>query len=188
MSLTRLVSGGQTGVDRAALDAALEAALDFDDLRTEDLRAEHFEVGGWCPKGRRAEDGPLPVLYPLHLTLFAAYAQRTEWNVRDSDATLIFTRGPLTGGTALTAELAEKYERPHLVVNLNGEGGDAYVGGAHAGGDGEPGPIADRIARWLEEADVETLNVAGPRESGEPGIYEAVRPIVRAVLRRAVSP
>lgn len=177
MTLTRLVSGGQTGVDRAALDAALEAALEV-----EDLTVENFEVGGWCPKGRRAEDGPLPERYPLEETPSEAYGQRTEWNVRDSDGTLIFTRGPLTGGTALTAELAEKYGRPHLVVDLEGEVGDVDAGGDHA-----VEPTADRIADWLAEADLETLNVAGPRESGESGIYEEVRPIVRAVLRRVVA-
>ena len=82
--LTRIVSGGQTGVDRAALDVALELSI---------------PCGGWCPKGRKAEDGALPARYPLKETPSEEYAQRTTWNVRDSDGTLILTHGAPTGGT-----------------------------------------------------------------------------------------
>lgn len=156
MPLHRLVSGGQTGVDRAALDAALES--------------DGVEVGGWCPRGRRAEDGRIADRYPLDETPSDAYAQRTEWNVRDSDATLIFTRGPVTGGTALTLDLAEQQGRPHRVVDLSGE----------ASAD----RIAEEVADWIRVESVEVLNVAGPREGGAPGIYDHVRPLVRAVLDR----
>ena len=99
-----LVSGGQTGVDRAALDVALALGI---------------ACGGWCPRGRRAEDAPLPRRYPLNETPSADYAQRTGWNVRDSDATLLLTPLPPDGGTALTLELAERMGRPHLAVDLH---------------------------------------------------------------------
>ncbi|MEM9017747.1 MAG: putative molybdenum carrier protein, partial [Verrucomicrobiota bacterium] len=97
-----LVSGGQTGVDRAALDWAL---------------AHGVACGGWCPAGRRAEDGPIPDFYPLCETPLTDYAQRTEWNVRDSHGTLLIVRQfPLIGGTKLTKDFATKWNRPCLVV------------------------------------------------------------------------
>jgi Circularly permutated YpsA SLOG family len=90
-----IVSGGQTGADRAALDWAL---------------ARGIECGGWCPKGRKAEDGPIDPKYPLKETPSAAYIQRTEWNVRDSDATVVFSVNPfLTGGSKSTVEFARKH-------------------------------------------------------------------------------
>ena len=91
--IRRIVSGGQTGVDRAALDVALSLGI---------------PCAGWCPRGRRAEDGPIDARYPLNETPSTSYAKRTEWNVRDSDATLILARLPLGGGTALTERLARK--------------------------------------------------------------------------------
>ncbi len=92
----KIVSGGQTGVDRAALDAALALGV---------------PCGGWCPRGRRAEDGEIPARYPLRETPLPTYEQRTEWNVRDADGTLVLTRGPASGGTALTLALAERLGR-----------------------------------------------------------------------------
>ncbi|WP_457665119.1 putative molybdenum carrier protein [Thiolapillus sp.] len=100
----RIVSGGQTGVDRAALDVALQLGL---------------PCGGWCPKGRLALDGPLEERYPLHETESADYAVRTRLNVRDSDATLILNCGELTGGTAYTLRVAEKLGRPVLVQDMD---------------------------------------------------------------------
>lgn len=135
----RIVSGGQTGVDRAALDAALELGV---------------ECGGWCPQGRRAEDGAIAERYPLSETPERNYEQRTEWNVHDSDATLILTgKLPLTGGTVLTREFALKHARPFMIVDP-------------ASGDSED------VMQWLAENNVATLNVAGPRESLQPGIYK----------------
>jgi hypothetical protein len=99
----RIVSGGQTGVDRAALDVALELGLG---------------CGGWCPNGRLAEDGRIPDRYPLVETPSADYPQRTEWNVRDSGGTLILFRDELTGGSAFTARVAERSGRPCLAVDL----------------------------------------------------------------------
>lgn len=143
-------SGGQTGVDRATLDAAL---------------AEGFRIGGWCPQGRRAEDGPIPPRYPLQETPTPDYDERTRWNVRDTDATLILTRGTPSGGTATTIEAAHTLEKPLYVIDLD-ESTDV-----------EP------AAAWVRANDVAVLNVAGPRESSAPGIYEEARAFVTALLR-----
>src|SRR5512135_124388 len=102
--VARIVSGGQTGVDRAALDAARQLGL---------------ECGGWCPRGRRAEDGKVASGYPLRETPSEDYAQRTEWNVRDSDATLVLTHGRPAGGTALTIAVARRLGKPLLVLDLD---------------------------------------------------------------------
>lgn len=102
----RIISGGQTGADRAALDFAI---------------AHGVPHGGWCPKGRRAEDGGVPDRYALQATPSKEYGQRTEWNVRDAGATVIFTIGPeLTGGSELTAECTVKHGKPwlHLAEGL----------------------------------------------------------------------
>lgn len=134
----RIVSGGQTGVDRAALDVALALGL---------------ACGGWVPKGRRAEDGPLPACYPVRQTPDRTYGRRTRWNVRDADATLVLTRGVPTGGTALTIACARALGRPYRVVDLDG--------------DRDP----ESVRAWLTRHGVRVLNVAGPRESGQPGIH-----------------
>jgi hypothetical protein len=145
----RIVSGGQTGVDRGALDAAIE------------LRVPH---GGWCPRGRRAEDGTIPARYQLRETRSGRYAVRTRQNVLDSSGTLILCRGPLTGGTALTHRLAAKYGKPCLVVDLTG--------------------VVDlcQLRDWLVEQQLEVLNVAGPRESTSPGIAEQARRLLVQLL------
>ena len=146
----RIVSGGQTGVDRAALDVALELGLD---------------CGGFCPRGRRADDGRIPERYPLIETSSRGYAQRTSWNVRDSDATLVLHLGRLQGGTALTLRLARRLGRPCLAVDL---GSDPHA--------------ARTIRDWLGRSRPRVLNVAGPRESVAPGIAARVRTILRAAL------
>ena len=145
----QVVSGGQTGVDRAALDVALERGI---------------PCGGACPASRRAEDGRIPDRYPLTELPGNGYPERTERNVVDADATLILTRGPLTGGTRLTADLARRHGRPFLVVDL----------------DTDPDPA--EAAHWLRERAVHTLNVAGPRESGAPGIHAQAAAYLRALL------
>lgn len=138
--MLKVVSGGQTGVDRAALDVALALGM---------------PCGGWCPRGRLAEDGAIADRYPLRETPSAEHAERTAWNVRDSDGTLVLTWGTPTGGTALTIDLARRGEKPCLVVNLE-EGGDAA-----------------RVRDWVSAHSVATLNVAGPRASSHPAVYEA---------------
>ena len=146
MTIT-IVSGGQTGVDRAALDLALELGL---------------ACGGFCPRGRIAEDGRIDDRYPLIETPSADYAERTEWNIVHSDATLILHRGHLSGGTALTARLARRQGKPLRLVDL----------AEH------PDPAA--VAAWV--ASFRVLNVAGPRQSQSPGIYRAAREFLRQVL------
>ncbi|PKO18727.1 molybdenum cofactor carrier [candidate division BRC1 bacterium HGW-BRC1-1] len=100
----KIVSGGQTGVDRAALDLALELGI---------------PCGGWCPNGRLAEDGPIPDSYPLTETTYSDYRVRTRKNIEESDATLVLTVGRPTGGTALTVRLAQELRKPCLVVDLD---------------------------------------------------------------------
>ena len=140
--MLKVVSGGQTGVDRAALDAAAAAGL---------------ARGGWCPRGRRAEDGPIDAAYPLQETPSDDYAERTEWNVRDSDGTLVLTRGAASPGTAFTIEVARDLGRPLLVLDLAGE------------------PDPERARLFVEAERLGVLNVAGPRESQNPGIGAAAR-------------
>lgn len=149
MDLQKIVSGGQTGVDRAALDAAL---------------AHNVPVGGWCPKGRRAEGGTIPNRYSLSETPSDAYAQRTAWNVRDSDGTLLIAPPPLEGGTALTRSEAEERGKPVLHVRP-----------------ADPVPVP-MIRVWGTENDVRVLNVAGPRASEVDGIYDDARRILDVLL------
>ena len=134
----RILSGGQTGVDRAALDASLQVGI---------------PCGGWCPAGRRAEDGVIPERYPLCEAATNEYAERTRLNVRDSDATLILARLPLVGGTALTQDCAEALGRPVLVLDPADPTG------------------VDIARRWMRQHAIEILNVAGPRASTEPGMH-----------------
>lgn len=156
-----IVSGGQTGVDRAALDFALEHGLPH---------------AGWCPQGRRAEDGPLAPCYQLEETPSHRYSQRTKWNIRDSDATVVFTvaREP-QGGTALTLDVARNTGKPvmHLARDAEAMGPTASAIRRQA----------ERLCEFLQAHDVTTLNVAGPRESQEP---EAARHAI-AVLSSAMS-
>lgn len=167
--LERIVSGGQTGVDRAALDAAIAAGLLH---------------GGWCPRGRRAEDGPIDARYELRETESADYAVRTEWNVRESDATLILARGPLQGGTALTLRLARRWDRPHRVVDLGKSDLDESNREASDRDDADrKGPTSPAdVATWLAEAEARILNVAGPRESTSPGIGKLAETWLRQLL------
>lgn len=145
----KLISGGQTGVDRAALDVALSLGI---------------PCGGWCPRNRRAEDGVIPARYPLLETPSEDYACRTEWNVRAADGTLILGRGPLQGGTALTAELARQYGKPLRLLDL-----------------AAPPHLAE-TARWLGQCRIRVLNVAGPRESSQPGIYSQAVSFLQRLL------
>lgn len=147
--LSKIVSGGQTGVDRAALDAAISTGLPH---------------GGWCPRGGRAEDGTIPDHYRLVEASSVNYAVRTFLNVRDSDGTLILSRGELSGGTRLTLDFARRLGRPYLVVMLDGEDHTA------------------EILNWIAEREIAVLNVAGPRESSAPGIHAEAKDLFTKVL------
>lgn len=150
----KVISGGQTGVDRAALDVAMTFGL---------------PAGGWCPRGRAAEDGVIPPKYPLTETRSPELHVRTQRNVETSSATLVLTRGSPTGGTRYTVEVACSMRRPILVVDL----GDPSVDASSA------------VADWLRDVKPRVLNVAGPRESGAPGISEQASRVLAQALKRA---
>jgi hypothetical protein len=148
-----IVSGGQTGADRAALDFAIRASLPH---------------AGWCPRGRLAEDGPLEARYELRETPTPHYAERTAWNVRDSDATVLFTLKPeLAGGTRLTGEVAASQGKPLL-----------HLCAAEAG----PLEAAVTLRQFLAEHKVARLNVAGPRASQESEITAYVDAVLSAAI------
>lgn len=140
LTLEKIVSGGQTGADRAGLDVAMKFGL---------------HVGGYCPKGRLAEDGTVPECYPLIELTKGGYSARTERNVIESDGTLIFNIGKLSGGTRLTVECVLKHNKPHLVIQLDAAS-----------------PNVATLSEWLEQNNIRVLNVAGPRESKTPGVHQ----------------
>lgn len=155
MALQRIVSGAQTGVDRAALDVALELAI---------------PCGGWVPKGRIDEYGRIPDRYPnLVETESAEFSERTAANVRDATGTLIVSRGRLTGGSLYTQEVALRLGRPCLHLDLEEMSqADALA----------------RLDEWLKAENIEVLNVAGPRESKGPEIHGQVVSLLRVALGR----
>ena len=136
--IKRIISGGQTGADRAALDFAIKMDLPH---------------GGWVPKGRLAEDGPLPGKYQLQEMPTTNYPKRTEQNVIDSDGTLIITHGKLTGGSRLTKEFAENQKRPCLHIDLN---------------ETSTPEAAEQVIQWVIENRIGVLNIAGSRASKDP--------------------
>lgn len=145
VTLVKIVSGGQTGADRAALNWAMTRGVLH---------------GGWCPRGRKAEDGTIGPDYRLTETPSDSYVQRTEWNVRDSDGTVILSLSrTLTGGSRRTAELAQQHGKPWL----------------HLSKDANKGNAGERLRRFVQEHHIRVLNVAGPRASTEPDIGEFVR-------------
>jgi len=155
MRIERVISGGQTGADRGALDAAI------------DLGIPH---GGFCPKGRLAEDGEVPARYALVELANRAYEGRTRKNVESSDATIVFTRGKPTGGSALTIAHAEKSGKPVLAIDLNASSSfDACI----------------TLDAFVQRLHPRVLNVAGSRESQSPGMAASVREIVRRALADA---
>lgn len=151
--IRRIVSGGQTGADRAALDAA---------------QALGIETGGWVPRNRWAEDGRIPDRYPdMKETSATDPAVRTECNVRDSDGTVVFSRGPVTGGTKWTVEAGGKLRRPVLHLDLATQPADA---------------AARRLRAWTVAENIAVLNVAGPRESEDGDIYTVVRSVLESAF------
>lgn len=153
--IEKVVSGGQTGVDRAGLDAAQAAGL---------------PIGGYCPKGRLAEDGTVPECYPLIELESDRYASRTEKNVVESDGTLVLNCGELTDGTRATVEYARQHGRPYLVLQLDKD------------------PDLEECRNWLKRHDLKTLNVAGPRESKCPGIYRQALVFLQRLFGAAPQP
>jgi len=148
----KIVSGGQTGADRAALDWAL---------------ANDVGHGGWCPRGRLAEDGVIAAKYDLAETPDDKYSQRTEWNVRDSDATVIFSRAArLRGGSLFTMEMAALHDKPCL----------------HLSGLQDAPENARQLRDFLRRHRVRKLNVAGPRASGERTVGAMVHEIFDNLL------
>src|SRR5262245_38159787 len=153
--LRKIVSGGQTGVDRGALDAALAA---------------RFPCGGWCPEGRLAEDGAIADCYPITVLAGAGYEERTLRNVLDSDGTAILCPGKLEGGTRLTAEYCAGHGKPCLVID------------AHAA---LPNEAAREIAAFIGRERIRVLNLAGPRASKWPAAREYAFDVVSRLLGRA---
>jgi hypothetical protein len=139
-----IISGGQTGADQAALDAAIALGIPH---------------GGWLPKGRKTENGPLPLRYELQELNSKRYRDRTEHNILAADGTLIFSFGPLTGGSALTEALAIRHNRPFLHIDFE------LI---------EREEAAALVERWLGDNQIGVVNIAGSRASNEPRIYEAV--------------
>ena len=143
VQLHQIVSGGQTGADRAALDAGMALGI---------------AIGGACPKGRLAEDGPLASRYPLR-EITGGYRQRTKTNVVDSDGTVIFFRGVPEGGTEATLAFCIKLKKPYCLIDMN----EIRVARA-----------ATLINQFITAKNIHILNIAGARESRLPGIYEFV--------------
>lgn len=141
-------------MDRAALDVAIDLGI---------------PCGGWCPQGRRAEDGTISERYPLHETQSLNYAQRTQWNVRDTDGTLILYQPPLTGGTLLTKEYALRMRKPYFIAELGND------------------DLATLILNWIDTEQIRVLNIAGPRESQRPGIYKKAYTILNQVFAHVKS-
>ena len=150
--LRKIISGGKAGADRAALDVAIK------------MNIPH---GGWIPKGRRTEKGPLPSKYLLQEMQSSSYAERTEKNVIDADGTVIFSHGTLTGGSELTRHLAHKHRRPCLHFDLN------RVIAFNA---------AQQLNSWLQDNQIEVLNVAGTRGSHDPRIYRATTDVLQTAF------
>jgi hypothetical protein len=152
-----IVSGGQTGADRAALDFAIRYGLPH---------------GGWCPRGRLAEDGRLDAIYCLQETPSPRYEERTRWNVRDSDATLVVTiNRRASGGTGLTLGACRQFGKPCLHLSAETTPDVATA--------------ADQLVQFVQTHQVQRLNVAGPRATQEPEVGAFVHALLAAALEQA---
>jgi hypothetical protein len=151
--IKKIISGGQTGADRAALDVAIALGIPH---------------GGWIPKGRKTERGPLPAKYQLREMPTAEYPKRTEQNVKDSDGTLIVSHGELSRGSDFTRQMAVKHGKPWIHVDVNKVWVEATV---------------QIIRAWISGNNIEVLNVAGPRASKDREIYSTTARILKAVLQ-----
>jgi len=149
--IEKIISGGQTGVDQGALDAALDIKVD---------------CGGWCPKGRKSEMGIIQAKYPLVEDSSSAYPSRTRKNILDSDGTLIISSSSiLIGGSKLTKRIAQEIGKPIYVTNI-----DFIISDVHR--------VCADVANWIMQNSIKVLNVAGSRESNRPGIQKTVRDFV----------
>ena len=151
--MLQIISGAQTGVDRTALDAALES---------------NECCGGWCPEGRKAEDGVIPARYPVKALNGKSYRQRTRKNVQESDGTAIIYFGVLRGGTEQTLHFCMNERKPYLLID---------------GQEVKPERAAERINAFLYGLKGETLNFAGPRASSDARGYEYTRLAVEHFIR-----
>lgn len=151
--LKKVISGGQTGADQAGLDVALKLGIPH---------------GGWIPKGRMTEDGPLPEKYDLQEMPTESYPKRTERNILDADGTLIVSHGKLTGGSKLTIDLAQKHCRPFLHLDLKS------ISMSYA---------SRMLSSWLTDNGIKVLNVAGTRGSKDPEIYGATSRLLEGTLK-----
>ncbi|HDO06813.1 MAG TPA: molybdenum cofactor carrier [Bacteroidetes bacterium] len=149
----KIISGGQTGVDRAAMDFALE---------------NNIPCSGWCPKGRRAEDGIIPLSYPLRETKESRYRERTIKNVEESQGLLVFVDGKPDKGTVLAIDQAEKRNIPTYIIYLTMNVEDQETG----------------ILSLLENSDISVINIVGPRESNNPGIYNKTKAFLEELFPR----
>jgi len=155
-SLVKIISGGQTGADRGGLDAAIELGI---------------EHGGWCPYGRRADDGRVPFKYQLRELTTSDYPSRTRTNIEESDGTIVFVVGPVTPGSRFTLALCKEIDKPHLVLRLNE--GAVF--------------LARRLRFWLTQNAIRVLNVAGSRELYSPGIQQGVANVMKLALQDGVQ-
>ena len=162
-SSLKVVSGGQTGVDRAALDAAMELG---------------FDVGGWCPRDRRSEDGAVPTKYPLRETAARSYAVRTEWNVRDSDGTLILVLNEISSGTRLTVDAAKSHGKPLKIEYLAAQKSQGLLTA-----DASLSEKITSVGEWIQREKIRILNIAGPRGSSSEDMYPRAKEFVIAVLQ-----
>jgi len=152
MAIEKVISGGQTGADIAGIDAAIACSVPY---------------GGWLPKGRKTENGPVPKAYTEFLEMSrGGYPKRTEQNVKDSDGTVIFTYGKLAGGSSLTKNFSVKNKKPWRHIDLD-----------------EVQNPAAKIKDWIIEWDIKVLNIAGKSANKAPGIYDRVKTIIMEVLK-----
>lgn len=151
--ITKIISGGQTGADRGGLDAAI--ALDI-------------PHGGWCPKDRRSESGPIPLVYDLTETKVSDYTDRTEKNILGSDGTIVFTNGSLTRGSSSTINLAQTHRKPCLYIDFSTT--DHLT-------------ALTKCKDWIHKHNIAIINIAGSRESSSPGLQERVKDFLLLLLK-----
>lgn len=162
VGIKRIISGGQTGADRGSLDAAIDSG---------------YEHGGWCPRGRKAADGTIPERYNLQETEESDYPPRTEKNVLDGDGTLVFSsRLRSSPGSRLTRALCAKHNKPCISVDIDHLRFEIS--------NGDVSETLDGLVKWVNEHNIEVLNVAGSRESKAPGIWYLTYETITRLLQR----